>query len=422
VDVKGKYIERPATPRLPGHIRALDGLRGVAILSVLLLHFAGSEVDKHIGKGAGAAAIERIYRKLITQGGAGVDLFFVLSGFLITRILLSERGSPHMLRNFYARRFLRIFPLYYFGLFACLIVLPRLVPITTEAGQAVLSNQHWLWLYLGNFASGFLGISWRGWPIYLAHTWSLAVEEQFYLAWPLLVCLLSRRSLRVSCLISIPLGLLLRVILLAQGLGHASGTFTLCRIDGLLMGAAIAITAVENGHVRRLVPLAFRGLAVTGAVFLGLALFSDRYAWLWWTTAFVHTVYPAFFSALLILVLSARDGSRFKRFWEHGFLTFFGKYSYGIYLNHFILLPFLVQWIPVTELQRLTGSRILGLLLFAMLATVISVAIALLTWNLFERHFLKLKRRFETRPAPAPSDAALAEGAALDLALTNAPK
>ena len=177
---------------LPKHILALDGLRGMAILGVILFHAAVEYAPSTLsGKALGA---------VFNVGWGGVDLFFVLSGFLITGILLETRGTAGFFRNFYARRTLRIFPLYYGVLFVIFVVLPHYRPFDTPGLQTIARNQGWFWTYLTNFGfivhgSVFGNSDW----LLLNHFWSLAVEEQFYLVWPLLVYLLSGRSLRVIC-------------------------------------------------------------------------------------------------------------------------------------------------------------------------------------------------------------------------------
>jgi peptidoglycan/LPS O-acetylase OafA/YrhL len=175
--------ERPAearqigsVPAMTNHIPALDGLRGIAILSVMLLHFTNA-IAALPGSPTSAA------RSVFGWGWTGVDLFFVLSGFLITGILLDSKGHPLYFRSFYARRALRIFPLYYAALFLFFVV-PRAIPSVPATYSFAWHDQRWFWFYLGNFhplgpdAKQFIG-----------QFWSLAIEEQFYLVWPLLIWL-----------------------------------------------------------------------------------------------------------------------------------------------------------------------------------------------------------------------------------------
>src|SRR5262249_49808445 len=146
---------------------------------------------------------QRLVIKAASYGMLGVDLFFVLSGFLITGLLLDAKGRPHYFRNFYARRTLRIFPLYYLVLAALFLVLPHLatLPMNLETAR---EHQGWLWAYVANFYIAAQS-SWAALS-YVSHFWSLAIEEHFYLIWPALVFLTTRETLERACLVVIVLG------------------------------------------------------------------------------------------------------------------------------------------------------------------------------------------------------------------------
>ena len=191
----------PALPKIGGHIPALDGIRGLAILLVLLGHFTS------YGGFRPEIGVDRAYHLVAMLGGVGVDLFFVLSGFLITGILVDARGGAFFFRNFYMRRVLRIFPLYYGSLLVFFVVLPLLDPGDPRL-QQVLGEQAWYWSYLTNIRMAF-----DGWPAYhhIGHFWSLAVEEQFYMVWPLVIFLFRRRSLLFICAACVAASLAFRV-------------------------------------------------------------------------------------------------------------------------------------------------------------------------------------------------------------------
>ena len=162
-----------------GHIRALDGLRGFALLLVFGYHALSREL-------VSTSLAGTLAKKIALTGWVGVDLFFVLSGFLITSILLDARTAGNYLRVFYARRALRIFPLYYLVLAASLLLMPD---------HFGWKAQIFYWFNLSNLVTAFH-------PLlipYLAHFWSLAIEEQFYLVWPALVLLLRPRALAALC-------------------------------------------------------------------------------------------------------------------------------------------------------------------------------------------------------------------------------
>lgn len=166
------------------HLQELDGLRGFAILLVLCSHLVS------LPPGGRSPFVDRLVGMILGLGWVGVDLFFVLSGFLITGILVQSRGGPHYFRNFYARRSLRIFPLYYLFLAIATFISPLL--LSPESILTLPKEHAWVyWLYLSNFG---------GKPSEaFAHTWSLAVEEQFYLVWPAIVFFAKPVAMRRVC-------------------------------------------------------------------------------------------------------------------------------------------------------------------------------------------------------------------------------
>jgi peptidoglycan/LPS O-acetylase OafA/YrhL len=331
---------------------------------------------------------------LVATGGAGVDLFFVLSGFLITRILLRDKGQPNYLRNFYMRRVLRIFPLYYAALLLVFfIVIPLFAHRTAELTH-IAQWQPWLWLYGGNAATSFLGIRWDADPIALNHFWSLAVEEHFYLLWPMLVLALSCRKLLVACSCFVGVAVVSKLVFLKLGMTDAVYQFTLSRLDGLALGAATALVEARLGSVSALIRPA-RYVMVLSIIFLATLVFAGHKAsWLWWTTATTHTVFNAFFWALLVLTVEAPTRSAVSYLFTSPVLCFFGRYSYGLYVWHYMMRPGLEQFIPPKSLQEICGCQIAGLLVFAVIAISISCVAALISWHAYEKHFLSLKRHF----------------------------
>lgn len=370
------------------HVPVLDGVRGLAILLVLLVHFAGSAADPRL---AGGSLVERAFTRLIDTSGCGVDLFFVLSGFLITRILLHSRGSVQPFRRFYLRRVLRIFPLYYLALFVVLAIVPYLAG-RPPGVREILDRQGWLWLYGGNIACGLLGYSWNQDWMRLDHFWSLAVEEHFYLVWPFLALRLPLRHLARLLWILVFLAIAAKVAFLGAGMTDASYQLTPCRLDALSLGALIAIAAA-NGQLERYVPVARFAVGFSALGTIALGLVSHSHPWLWWTTAIVHTLFAAFFAGLLVLVLTGASEGWLVRAFSHPGLRTLGTYSYGLYVWHEILRPFLHAWIPIDLLAELARSRLLGVLLYAAICIGLAFAVAYTSWHLWEKQFLKLKSR-----------------------------
>ena len=162
-------------------------LRAIAILLVMVFHYEVRDWPWRSGVAWPLWAV-------IREGWLGVDLFFVLSGFLITGILLDTRGLPGYFRNFYARRTLRIFPVYYGYLVAVFVLLP---PVVSSVAATPAGVQWWFWTYASNLPLGVEG--WRFSPGFVSHFWSLAIEEQFYLVWPAIVLFARRRTLAWTC-------------------------------------------------------------------------------------------------------------------------------------------------------------------------------------------------------------------------------
>jgi peptidoglycan/LPS O-acetylase OafA/YrhL len=382
----------------PGaHHPALDGLRGLAVLMVLAFHFL--HID---GEGS---AVERILLSASRAGWAGVDLFFVLSGFLITGILLDARGGQDYFRAFYARRVLRIFPLYYAYLAVLFLVVPLLLPsLDVKSG-----TQGWLWTYLGNVLFAREG-GFEASP-YTAHFWSLAVEEQFYLLWPLLVWVLPRRRLALACLALVAVAFALRFgIHRTTFNATAAYVLTPARVDALAMGALVAIGAREPGwwpRIRRGAPWVLAAsAAAVAAVWVGQGgIFGgDPVVQVW-----AFGPLAAGFAAVLVLAVDAAPGSLLSRALVRPGLTGAGKYSYGLYVLHYpIFLALEAAGFTSLAMAAALGSRLAGMAAFAAVAGAATLAAALLSWHVIERPFLALKRLVPyrgARPIPGPGGA-----------------
>ena len=391
-------IERTPLPsRLHAgtHLPALDGLRGIAILCVLAMHFAIATP---------LTAGDRLVYAMARNGWIGVDLFFVLSGFLITGILFDSRGRPGAVKSFYARRVLRIFPLYY-GLLISLFLLDRWTGAAGPWVEKIQGDQAWHWLYLSNFLAardGWAGI--RG----VGHLWSLAIEEQFYLLWPFAVLFLARKHLLPLCLGMLGVSFATRLAMVYLGVSPiAVYALTFTRWDGLAVGAMIAIVARQRGGLDLLARWSLPVL-VTGSLatlgFLAAAPYRSHYGVATQTTG--YAVLALTFGALLVLTVRAREGSRLHRSLSAPGLRFFGRYSYGIYVLHGPLLSWLaaVGFSPAL-MPKVWGSALPGQALFAAGALAATTAVALVSWHLVEKPFLSLKRFFPSAAAPRPAPA-----------------
>lgn len=376
--------ERSARPIHDSAIRVpeLDGLRGIAIALVMLVHF-GMRIEPDSG------ASEWVWA-LCRTGWCGVDLFFVLSGFLITGILLDTRSDEGYYRKFFARRVLRIFPLYYGVLLTVFVGLPVLAPGMIDAG--LQSKQGFLWAYVSNFISIREGAEpWRGTTLNFAHFWSLAIEEQFYLFWPLVVYRAGRLRLKRLCVALIVVALPLRM-LAHEWIGpFAPYYLTPCRIDTLAWGALAAVWM--RLHSRdEMIACGKRLIACTAPCLAGL--FFWRGGLIHFdpvVTGFGFSLLAACFTGVLVLVYCVPQ-SRWCAPLRGRFLQSLGRYSYATYVFHGLLQVWL--WGFAEGFRATAGNYFAALLLYVLFCGGVSYACARLTWPL-EVACLRLKRHFE---------------------------
>lgn len=368
-------------------IPALDGFRGIAILMVMVYHFTIYSGMQPYG------VTDTLFYKLAGTGWCGVDLFFVLSGFLITGILFDAKESRYYFRNFYIRRVLRIFPLYYGSLLVAFVLLPLILSPSLNY-QQMLEEQSWYWYYLTNVI-----IAVRGWPSVLAfgHFWSLAVEEQFYLLWPFVLFLFGRKKLMLICVVCVVMSLGVRLGLTLTGHSLAAYVLTPARMDPLALGSLIALIARGPHGLTKLSrwawPIAGSTILILGPLFLlrrGLRAENDIVV-----QTIGYSLFALLFGAVLIIALTISSSSRLGTVFNSSGLRFFGRYSYGLYIFHHVIVFWVAQHVfSVERFPRLLGSQLPGLLLFITLCSVVSVGVALLSWHFFEQPFLKLKNLF----------------------------
>jgi peptidoglycan/LPS O-acetylase OafA/YrhL len=375
------------------HIEIIDALRGIAILLVLFFHFCEG-LD-------GLSRVESAFYGLFRVGWMGVDLFFVLSGFLITGILVDTNGRPRQMLTFYMRRTLRIFPLYFAFLTAVFIIIPLFEPALSRhhltgamhtfgglLNPSARQNQIWFWTYATNFLETFR----PGGAGSYSHFWSLAVEEQFYLVWPLLLTRLSLPRALSLCRYSFFAALALRLALLYFGQGQAANLMMPCRMDSLAAGAYVAIAwrmgRIDSAFVRR------ARIAVVVAPLLLMGVFIFQGFQLNAIDPFVRSIGYSIIAVLFgsLLTLCVMGG-------EFGWLNLpvfrmFGKYSYAIYVLHRPFHPILFSLLSLSAITASWHSPMLRLLPFLFLAPIASLAMGKLSWELWERHFLSLRKVF----------------------------
>lgn len=333
----------------------------MAALMVMVFHFVG-----HHGEPARFVQASVI-------GQTGVDLFFVLSGFLITRILLLSRESPHFFSAFYARRALRIFPLYY----AFLVVYFFLLPVLFKESIPPFSTQTWSWFYLQNIPATFVNFTSSG-P---SHFWSLAVEEHFYFVWPLMVFLLSRRQFKCLLLATLLIPPLLRLAFISHGIGVFY--FTLTRMDSIGYGAVLAVLFTEEAFRKRGVILLLRFMLV-GLPLVLLPAFArlsgSQHTWLEVTKL---SLIPAFYFSLIGFCIMDPASKWLSRLFSIPLLRWLGRISYGLYVFHPTCADLVQRWLkPSSALVYLTAC-------FSS-----TILVAYLSFRYFESPLTKLKERF----------------------------
>lgn len=373
---------------------ALDGLRAVAVLMVFCQHYFARPT-------------------WLRWGWTGVDVFFVLSGFLITGILYDTRNTQHRFKNFYVRRTLRIFPLYYAILLAAILLMPILHwvyhPIWYLWPLYLENYGRFIWVHdlqtnpyaLDHLLSATRHFANPPLVFYLGHFWSLCVEEQFYLAWPLVVFLVKDRvrlrnvcaaaffvvlAARVLCVLAVPRNLLEAGLL---------ERFTPLRVDALLVGGFVALClrgpeAARLTRFARPIMWAVAGafLAMEGYYVVSTGSPYNPGVWVPWLGTIGYSMIDLFAAGLILQAIQPETGV--YRILEYRWLRRLGQISYGFYVFHDI--PHILY---IKLVRHLFGANATHFSLrVAALALVGTLLMAYSSFRFFEAPFLKLKDRF----------------------------
>jgi peptidoglycan/LPS O-acetylase OafA/YrhL len=394
IDTPGPAAVSPG-PTLPkafrpafGHVAELDGVRGLAIAMVFAFHYVGFQ-----GQGTLSSYLSGATRSL----WSGVDLFFVLSGFLITGILVDARGRPGYFTRFYARRSLRIFPLYFGLLAVTFLVLPAIVPMTSVADRRLLAHQAWLWTYTTNFKTMVSGnAAFMGDHIWLHHLWSLAVEEHYYLIWPFLVGLAPLRLVRRVCWVCLAVCPVVRIGLMETSLPPiAAYAATFCRLDSLTIGSLLAL--LVRGEAGELSACGvMRGAWLSALAVLGFFLWrGELHPEDPWVRTVGYSLLGFSAAGFILAAVSWREDGLLRQALRLRPLRELGKYSYGLYVYHVALQPSL-DFLSTKSLQKtVVRSFALAGITHLIASLVVCAGVAVLSWHLFEKPFLSWKRRFE---------------------------
>lgn len=382
-------------------VPALDGVRGIAILTVMVYH-----ATMNLGHTFGP--IRTVLS--VTQGGwLGVDIFFALSGFLITGILYDARDKPlaGYLGNFYWRRTVRIFPLYY-GVLLLMLLLPLLLGTTGDSGyQLFLKRQPWLWPYGANMAREYYGVHTGclefGW-FEMTHFWSLAVEEHFYLGWPLAVYLLRPRALWALSIVLILTSLALqaelipvhdRVVLAALATPKFIGSLLIGGLGALIIRTPWSRAQIAKWSLR---------VMVVGVLIAVLG---------WWRGDFAQAaethfqrlaVIPAIAltTTATILWVIENPTARLTRWLESKTLVWFGTLSYGLYVYHCLWGP-VARAVPIASFP---GGYTVGMVFYVVGFLAAPIAVSMVSYRYFELPLLRLKdwRRMGKAHSEAPAE------------------
>ncbi len=361
------------------YIKQLDSLRAVAVILVIINHWVPPN-----------NIINRI-----PNGAIGVDIFFVLSGFLISGILFDSRnkadslniGKSFFIKNFYIRRSLRIFPIYYLVIFAILLF--------AKASQTGIKPN---FLYFATYTSNFYFFKIQGWDGMVGHLWSLAVEEQFYLIWPWIILFANKKYFLPIISVFILIGITTQVALSNMNM---SNVLTFTCFDAFGIGAILAwVTTYAKGKLRKFF-LVVSPLAAIATCFLVLGIYQHK----WIVPIRTSVSFMTVWLLAYIMLNYEADSLRFKFILNNRMLIFLGKISYGIYLYHNIIPStlnaklinkYLNPLLPDLLYKRYWGQ------LFLVENIILVVFVSWLSFVLIEKRFLNLKKYFEYKKENKP--------------------
>ncbi|MBS1598165.1 MAG: acyltransferase [Bacteroidetes bacterium] len=354
------------------YIRQLDSIRAIAVFLVIISHwFSPSSLINYIPNGA-----------------IGVDIFFVLSGFLITSILLENKklaeagqeSKSSLVKNFYARRFLRIFPVYYIFIFLLLI-------FHEHTGTNIKSA----FPYFVTYTSNYYFFNTQQWDGMLSHLWSLSVEEQFYLVWPWVIIFVRERFLLHSIIVFILVGLITQYIFIDNIM---SDVLTSSAFDSFGLGALLAWQIVYGKGITKKF-YKWTGIAALLSLIFGLAMLINKK--LLFLPARTHISIMALWLITYVVYRHNNDKLRFKWLFNNSKVIFFGKISYGVYLYHNVV-PALTDGMMYRffkiHTEEIHSPKWLEMLI--RIGNFVGlVFISWLSWKLIEKPFLSLKKYFD---------------------------
>lgn len=386
-------IQQPVTSSSLPHIPALDGLRGLAILLVLL-HHAG------VVRKESAGVVGWIYGNIASMGWVGVDLFFVLSGFLIGSILLRCQMQKNWLLNFIVRRGLRVLPLYFIVIFVCFNVLTLIPWSGTDWLRELRPDQIWYWLHMANFRRILVDFDATAASVeWFSTYWSLSIEEHFYLTWPIVILMCGTQQLWKVSVFGIAGVTLLRICIALGDYPDSliyNNTFT--RVDGLMLGTLLAwLHYFQPARLARARWIPAIALAVgVLAFFIPMTLgYRGGGRKTLYGLLVLYTASISISGSVVWYLVTHHSRNSITETFSMHWLRSFGKYSYAIYVfNKPIILG--IAMVCDSHFGRLSTTQ--GFFAVVIVAALCWCA-GWLSWQLIEAPFLRLKRFFPTRPA-----------------------
>jgi peptidoglycan/LPS O-acetylase OafA/YrhL len=357
----------PTRPYYP----ALDGLRGVGCLLIVVYHNFP------------------FLHEYLFFSWLAMDIFFVLSGFLITDILINSFGEKNYLKNFYVRRLLRVFPLYYTSLILFLFIIPALFRIPIRIDYFV-NNQVYFWTFTQNWLLIFHAQPSQS---YLNHLWSMGVEEQFYLLWPLVFALIKKPKILLTLLVVLLLSFItLRFWLWTQQIPEMPyyGFYMFTRIDGICIGCMVALMQkINKNFLSSFTGAIVLGFALLNFLFYGINLrYHDSFPYL----ALVGFTTFSMIFGLLVHDIVNKNSKLVTLIFDVRILKFLGRVSYGTYIFHWPMFLLLNTWLVNWASVSLGFGR--PQLFSSLLITILAYTTGFLSYRFFELRFLRLKKYF----------------------------
>lgn len=369
----------------------LEGLRFFAFFVVFINHATGS-----LGYFNSSASYSFIRSNYLWSGDLGVSFFFVLSGFLITYLLLKEKelSGKINIKNFYLRRALRIWPLYFLIVAMCLVVFPMFEPILPKWFPiSVTTDELNKWFYLtftGNFDYLYNGIT----NVLIGILWSVSVEEQFYLFWPLIVAFIPNKYLLKTFIVIILASVAFRFFY-SQGNAMLNKYHSLSSLSDLATGGVIAYLAFQKTTIEWIEKTPKYAIALLYLLLL-IMIPMRLYTWKFGVYySHASSIMPLVYSTLFALIILEQNYAKHSLFkiknWK--LISSFGKFTYGMYCYHmivFFVVLFLFYLMGI-NIQQMSKYTFIILLLISFFSTIL---VSELSYQYYESIFLRLKDKF----------------------------